>query len=154
VSCSKVKVDNTDHEDLIMTNQTHYGEVILGVDTHLDIHVGAVISSAGKLLGTRTASVTLQGYNDLYEWALASGPLKRAGVENTGTYDAGTFHLLDSKQIQVLEVDRPDRSTHRSRGKSDPIDTENAARSVLSGISTAIPKNKMVSVKPSECCQW
>lgn len=26
--------------------------VILGVDTHLDIHVGAVISQAGKLLGT------------------------------------------------------------------------------------------------------
>ncbi|MEM8271050.1 hypothetical protein Q4R99_18680 [Morganella morganii] len=26
--------------------------VILGVDTHLDIHVGAVISQSGKLLGT------------------------------------------------------------------------------------------------------
>ena len=27
-------------------------EVILGVDTHLDVHVGAVISQTGKLLGT------------------------------------------------------------------------------------------------------
>jgi len=26
--------------------------VILGVDIHIDIHVGAVISQAGKLLGT------------------------------------------------------------------------------------------------------
>jgi transposase len=26
-------------------------EVILGVDTHLDKHVGAVISDAGRLLG-------------------------------------------------------------------------------------------------------
>jgi transposase len=125
-----------------MTNQTYYDEVILGVDTHLDIHVGAVITSAGKLLGTRTVSVTIQGYNDLYEWALAFGPLKRAGVEGTGTYGAGLFHFLDSKQIQVIEVNRSDRSTRRLRGKSDPIDAENAARSILSGISTAVPKNK------------
>lgn len=29
-------------------------EVILGVDTHLDTHVGAVISGTGKLLGTQS----------------------------------------------------------------------------------------------------
>lgn len=36
--------------------------VILGVDTHLDVHVGAVISQAGKLLGTRIIQTTQTGY--------------------------------------------------------------------------------------------
>lgn len=36
--------------------------VILGVDTHLDIHVGAVISQAGKLLGTRIIQTNQIGY--------------------------------------------------------------------------------------------
>jgi hypothetical protein len=35
-----------------MNDQSIKSEVILGVDTHMDAHVGAVISEAGKLLGT------------------------------------------------------------------------------------------------------
>ncbi len=42
----------------------------------------------------------------------------------------------------MLEVNRPDRATRRSRGKSYPTDTENAARAVLSGIATAVPKEQ------------
>ena len=43
--------------------------VILGVDTHLDIHVGAVISQAGKLLGTRIIQTNQIGYQELFDWA-------------------------------------------------------------------------------------
>lgn len=39
-------------------------------------------------------------------------------------------------------MNRPDRSKRRSKGKSDPTDAESAARSVLSGVATAIPKNQ------------
>ncbi|MGC6031487.1 hypothetical protein [Enterobacter kobei] len=39
--------------------------VILGVDTHLDIHVGAVISQAGKLLGTHIIQTNQSGYLEL-----------------------------------------------------------------------------------------
>jgi transposase len=42
----------------------------------------------------------------------------------------------------VFEVNRPDRAMRRSRGKSDPTDAENAARAVLSGRATAIPKEQ------------
>ena len=35
-----------------MENQESRAEIILGVDTHLDIHVGAVIDSAGRVLDT------------------------------------------------------------------------------------------------------
>jgi transposase len=41
----------------------------------------------------------------------------------------------------VVEVNRPDRRVRRQRGKSDPIDAENAARAVLAGTATATPKN-------------
>ncbi len=39
-----------------------------------------------------------------------------------------------------IEVDRPDRRMRRNKGKSDTIDAESAARNVLSGETTAIPK--------------
>jgi transposase len=40
----------------------------------------------------------------------------------------------------VLEAGRPDRRDRRQRGKSDPIDAENAARQVLAGRVDATPK--------------
>ena len=40
----------------------------------------------------------------------------------------------------MLEIDRPDRKTRRSAGKSDPIDAEAAARAALAGVRTGVPK--------------
>lgn len=116
--------------------------VILGVDTHLDVHVGAVISEIGQLLGTRSVSANSTGYLDLLSWASSFGLLTRAGVEGTGTYGAGLCRLLLTREITVLEVNRPDRAKRRRQGKSDPTDAESAARAVLSGIATAIPKQQ------------
>lgn len=117
-------------------------EVILGVDTHLDVHVGAVISETGKLLGTLSVSTDTAGYRKLLAWAYSFGHLRRAGVEGTGTYGAGLTRVLRDHEIEVLEVNRPDRAARRFRGKSDPTDAENAARAVLSGSATAIPKEQ------------
>jgi transposase len=117
-------------------------EVILGVDTHLEVHVGAVISETGKLLGTRSVSADSGGYLDLLIWAKSFGDLRRAGVEGTGTYGAGLARVLLDHDIEVLEVNRQDRSERRFRGKSDPTDAESAARAVLSGRAAAIPKEK------------
>ena len=102
-------------------------EVILGVDTHLDIHVGAVINGAGKLLGTLAVTTDTTGYLALVAWARTLGHLQRAGVEGTGTYGAGLVHVLREQAIEVLEVNRPDRRQRRLKGKSDPLDAENAA---------------------------
>jgi transposase len=123
-----------------MGDQSIQGEVILGVDTHLDAHVGAVISESGKLLGTLSVPTDTAGYLKLLTWAYSLGHLRRAGVEGTGTYGAGLARMLRDHEIEVLEVNRPDRSTRRLRGKSDPTDAENAARAVMSGVATAIPK--------------
>jgi transposase len=42
----------------------------------------------------------------------------------------------------VVEVDRPDRSTRRRRGKSDPIDAQAAARATLAGVAATTPKTR------------
>ena len=64
-------------------------EVILGVDTHLDKHVGAVISVAGKLLATQAVDTTSAGYLQLLAWARSLGDVRRAGIEGTATYGSG-----------------------------------------------------------------
>lgn len=117
-------------------------EIILGVDTHLDVHVGAVISESGKPLGTRSVSTTAAGYIDMLCWARSFGVVGKAGIEGTGTYGAGLCRYLTDQGVTVLEVNRADRSQRRLKGKSDPTDAESAARSVLAGIATAIPKQQ------------
>jgi transposase len=125
-----------------MANQSIQSEVILGVDTHLDTHVGVVISGTGERLGALSIPATTNGYQQLLTWAKSLGRLQRAGVEGTGTYGAGLTRALLDHQIDVVEVNRPDRAKRRLQGKSDPIDAENAARAVLSGSATAIPKTR------------
>ena len=125
-----------------MGDQPIQSEVILGVDTHLDTHVGAVISETGNLLGTLAVSTDSAGYLKLLTWAKSLGRLRRAGVEGTGTYGAGLARVLHDHEIGVLEVNRPDRASRRFQGKSDPTDAESAARAVLAGSATAIPKTQ------------
>jgi len=63
------------------------------------------------------------------------------GIEGTGSYGAGLTRSLRGRGAQVIEVNRPDRATRHRRGKSDPIDAEAAARAVLAGTATGIPKH-------------
>ncbi len=117
-------------------------EVILGVDTHLDVHVGAVISSTGRLLATQAVETSAAGYLQLLNWARSFGELRRAGVEGTATYGAGLTRLMRDHGVEVFEVNRPDRAVRRARGKSDPTDAESAACAVLAGRATAAPKQQ------------
>jgi transposase len=63
--------------------------VTVGVDTHLDQHVAAVIDQAGRLCGTQAFAASTRGYVALVTWAEGFGPVERIGVEGTGTYGAG-----------------------------------------------------------------
>ncbi|AWB68470.1 IS110 family transposase [Saccharobesus litoralis] len=113
----------------------------LGVDTHLDNHVAVLVNSIGQVIDTNDFKVNSSGYEKLYNWCKSFGSVKQAGLEGTGTYGAGLCKFLQERQIEVFEVNRPNRAIRRLRGKSDPTDAENAARSVLSKESTAIPKS-------------
>ena len=106
------------------------------------MHVGALVNAAGRCLGTLSVTTDTAGYLKLIAWAGSFGSLLRAGLEGTGTYGAGLARTLRDHGIEVIEVNRPDRAARRSRGKSDATDAENAARAVLSGTATAVPKQQ------------
>lgn len=116
-------------------------KVIGGVDTHSKTHHGAVLDAVtGQVLGDREFDATTGGYRQLLAWLRRHGQIDGVGVEGTGCYGAGlTRHLL-AEQVTVHEVPRPDRTLRRQHGKSDPIDAIAAARTVLAGTATAIPK--------------
>ena len=50
--------------------------------------------------------------------------------------------FLSAEGVEVIEVGRPNRQHRRRHGKSDPADAEGAARAVLAGEATAIPKSR------------
>ncbi|WP_143591783.1 IS110 family transposase [Thermoactinospora rubra] len=115
-------------------------EIVLGVDTHADTHVAAVVTTLGRLMATRSFPTTAAGYTALLTWARGHGRLHRAGVEGTSSHGVALNRYLLGQEIQVLEVNRPNRAVRRRRGKSDAVDAENAARAVLAGEATAIAK--------------
>jgi transposase len=115
-------------------------EVILGVDTHNDVHVAAVITALGVQLGTASFPATAAGYQALVGWVGTLGMLRRAGVEGTGSYGAALARHLRAAGVEVIEVNAPDKATRRRRGKTDTLDAEAAARAVLSGRASGSAK--------------
>ena len=116
-------------------------EVVLGVETHLDFHGAVVLDQLGRRLGELKVPTTTGGYRRLLSWAEGFGPVRRAGVEGTGSYGAGLSRHLKAARIAVVEVERPKRRHLRRRGKSDPLDAERAARAVLAGEAAGVPKS-------------
>ncbi|WP_246041279.1 IS110 family transposase [Streptomyces cadmiisoli] len=82
----------------------------------------------------------MTGYRQLLSWARSFGVLHRAGVECTGSYGAALARFLSRENVQVVEINQPDRATRRKRGKTDAVDAEAAARAVLSGRADVTPK--------------
>jgi transposase len=115
-------------------------EVTGGVDTHSRTHHAAALDPAGRLLGDAQFPATAAGYAELLSWLRRFGTVVKVGVEGTGAYGAGLARYLRANGVMVVEVDRPDRKTRRSKGKSDPIDAIAAARSTLSGEASGTPK--------------
>ena len=114
--------------------------VIVGVDTHADTHAVVVLSLLGRVLGAKMFPATRAGYGRLVEWASTFGVIDRIGVEGTGSWGRGLTLFCLARGLAVLDVDRPDRRTRRARGKTDLVDAEAAARAVLAGTATTLPK--------------
>ena len=72
-------------------------------------------------------------------------------MEGTGCHGAGLARFLGVQGQVVVAVNRPDRQARRRRGKSDPVDAEAAARAVLAGQATAIPKTGDSMVEMVRC---
>ncbi|PKV92540.1 transposase [Amycolatopsis echigonensis] len=114
--------------------------VVLGVDTHKDVHVATVITMLGVFLASQAFPTTAAGYEQMLAWARTFGTVQQAGVECTGSYGVALTRFLRAQHVSVIEVNQPDKATRRKRGKTDAGDAESAARAVLSGRATAIAK--------------
>src|SRR5688500_16594528 len=122
-------------------------EIIVGVDTHKHTHAAVDINTLGARLGAMTIPVSTTGYRDLEAWARSFGPIRAFGIEGTGSCGAGLSRSLQANGHSVFEVNRPNRQLRHQHGKSDPLDAESAARAVLGGQATALPKTSTSTVE-------
>jgi transposase len=119
-------------------------KVAVGVDTHADTMHVAVLTLLGRKLADREFRTDAGGYREAIRFMTGHGRVQSVGVEGTSSYGAGLTKALITAGIAVIEVNRPDRAARRRRGKSDPLDAELAARSVLSGNATSAPKDPAI----------
>ncbi len=116
-------------------------DIVVGVDTHKDQHVAVALNGIGVRLGELLVDATNPGYAELLAWATALGRVYIFAVEGCGSYGIGLARFLRRHGHPPVEVSRPPRAGERRlSGKSDAIDAEHAARSVLAGTATVTPK--------------
>lgn len=116
-------------------------KLVIGVDTHKHLHVAVALDELGARLGELTISADTAGYAALAAWAERLGRPRVFGIEGTGSYGVGLTSFLRRRGHTIAEVNRGDRRGRRANGKSDTLDAEAAARTVLAGEARAIPKS-------------
>ena len=121
--------------------------IIIGVDTHKSTHVAVAIDNHGVRLAELSIPTNPKGYKELEAWSCSLGTVQAFGIEGTGSYGAGLCRTLLAQNHKVIEVTRPNRQLRYRHGKNDSLDAEGAARSVLSGQATALPKGQSGSVE-------
>lgn len=114
--------------------------IYCGVDTHADTHHAAIVTEHGVFIEDRQFPTTRTGYDELAEWMNNLGHVIAVGIEGTSSYGAGLARHLRNIDTAVVEVPRPNRRLRRDHGKSDPIDAEAAARTVLARHQLSEPK--------------
>jgi transposase len=118
--------------------------VIIGIDTHKATHVAVAIDTQGTRLAALSIPTDPKGYFELERWSRSFGEVLAFGIEGTGSYGAGLSRSLLAQGHTVIEVTRPNRQLRYTKGKTDSLDAEGPARSVLSGQATALQKHKQV----------
>lgn len=120
---------------------TNTRPIVAGADTHsLTHHVAVLDASTGALLGHQQFPANHTGYVAITTYIASFGELLRFGVEGTNSYGAGLSRHLQSLDLEVREVIRPNRAARRLRGKSDPLDAITAARTALADAGLPLPK--------------
>jgi transposase len=92
--------------------------LVVGVDTHKDVHVAVVLDRLGRRLAVRSFPATDAGNTQLAAWLGGLGLVTGAGVEGTGSYGYRLARLLAEVGLRVWEINCPDRSRRRRKGKA------------------------------------
>ncbi len=116
-------------------------DYVVGVDPHRDAHALAVVYAAtGGVSFGAEVSASERGYAQALRLAEREAPGRRAwAIEGTGSYGAGLARFLAAHGERVLEVGRTKRE-RRSHPKTDALDAQQAARSVLGEAKHAAPR--------------
>jgi len=126
------------------------------VDTHLDVHVAAVVTAVGGVLGTEQFPTTAVGYQQLLTWMRGFGQLARVGVEApapTGCRLPGTcgpgrlrsWRSCDPTGRSAGATARPTPSMRsRPRGRCCPVRPTNATPKTHDGPVEALRTLKVL----------
>jgi transposase len=118
-------------------------DYLVGVDTHLDEHVLAVVAApSGAVLARRSVRASADGYAAALRFAAETAEGRRAwAIEGSGHYGAGLARFLAERGETVLETGRTPRAERRLQGKDDSLDAVRAARAALGGETVALPRS-------------
>lgn len=127
---------------VVLTDEELEGKVVAGVDTHADTHWLCVLDERARVALSKEFPATAQGHAELAEAIGDPACCAAIGIEGTCSYGAGLTDELVRRGFRVLEVlnKKKGRKRRRGEGKDDAIDAERAARDVLSGDGTSVPK--------------
>jgi transposase len=118
-------------------------DYVIGVDTHLDEHVLAIIAApSGAVVARRSIQASARGYAAALRFAAAEANGARVwAIEGTGSYGAGLARFLAGRKETVLEISRTPRAEQRLRGKDDSLDATRTARAALASETLALPRS-------------
>jgi transposase len=118
-------------------------DYVIGVDTHLDEHVLAIIAApSGAVVARRSIQASARGYSAALRFAAAEANGARVwAIEGTGSYGAGLARFLAGRKETVLEISRTPRAERRLRGKDDSLDATRTARAALASETLALPRS-------------
>jgi transposase len=124
---------------LMLADELDY---VLGVDTHRDEHVIAVVTvPAGAVIASTAAAASGRGYRELLAVAGQHAPGRRVwAVEGSGSYGAGLARFLAERGETVLEISRAGTPQRRLKGKDDALDATRIARAALAADTLASPR--------------
>ncbi len=106
--------------------------MVVGVDSHKDVLVCAVVDEAGRAAGSESFPNTAAGHKAMLAWTRELGSGVRVGIEGSGSYGRGLAQLLVSDGTAVADV--PPQMTararrrQRTRTKTDDTDALGIAR--------------------------
>src|SRR5712691_10134380 len=117
-------------------------DYVVGVDTHRDQHVLAVVvARTGVVVARRSVRSSARGYAEALRFAQVDADGVRVwAVEGAGHYGAGLARHLSSRGETVLEAGRGPRDQRRLQGKDDSLDAVRAARTALASETPALPR--------------
>jgi len=117
-------------------------DYVVGVDTHLDEHVLAVVAApSGAVVADRSVDASGRGYAAAFRFAAEQAKGARVwAIEGTGSYGAGLARYLAGRGETVLEISRTPRPERRLRGKDDSLDAARIARAALASETLALPR--------------